>query len=115
MNKIKLYEYGRYNNPTRDVLEKCLASLDNGKYCLTYGSGSGTSATLIQLLNSGDHIIACDDMYTGTSVYFKDIGSRHGIETDFIDFLDLDNLKKALKPNTKVSSYEFDTISEFQF
>nr|AHB50512.1 cystathionine gamma-lyase [Mayetiola destructor] len=97
-----LYEYGRSGNPTRDVLEKCLASLDNGKYGLAFSSGLGMTTILTQLLSSGDHLISCDDVYGGTFRLFSKILSRQGISTDFVDATNLENVKNAIKPNTRM-------------
>lgn len=102
---FQLYEYGRSGNPTRDVLEKCLASLDNGKYGLTFCSGLGTTTVLTQLLNAGDHIISCDDIYGGTNRLFSKVTSRHGIDIDFVDALNVENVKNAIKNNTRVSNF----------
>lgn len=84
-------------------MERCIASLDNGKYGLTFSSGLGASTVISQLLSSGDHIVSCDDVYGGTNRYFSKVVARQGIEVDFVDATNLDNLKKAIKPNTKVS------------
>lgn len=101
---LKRYEYGRSGNPTRDVLERCLASLDNGKYGLTFSSGLGMTTVLTQMLSSGDHLISCDDVYGGTFRLFSKVTSRQGISTDFIDATNLDNVRKAIQPNTRVST-----------
>jgi len=98
----KLYEYARSGNPTRAVLESCLASLDNGKYGLTFSSGLGATTVLTQLLSTGDHIISCDDVYGGTNRFFSKIATRQGIEVDFIDATDVNKVKKTIKPNTKM-------------
>ena len=103
---FQLYEYGRSGNPTRDVLEQCLASLDNGKYGLTFSSGLGATTIITQLLDAGDHIISSDDVYGGTNRLFSKIVSRQGIAVDFVDGSNAENVRKALKPNTKVISNE---------
>lgn len=61
------FEYSRSGNPTRNVLEKCLAALDGAKYGLTFSSGLGTSMTLFSMLSAGDHIVVGDDVYGGTA------------------------------------------------
>lgn len=98
----QLYEYGRSGNPTRNVLETCLAALDNGKYGLTFSSGLGATTIIAQLLSAGDHLISCDDVYGGTNRLFSRVTSRQGITVDFVDATNLDNVKKAIKPNTRV-------------
>lgn len=99
---FQLYEYGRSGNPTRDVLETCLASLDNGKHALTFSSGLGATTIITQLLDAGDHIISCDDVYGGTNRLFSKVARRHGIEVEFVNPIDVENVRQALKPNTKV-------------
>lgn len=85
------------------MLERCLASLDNGKYGLAFSSGLGATTVLTQLLNTGDHMISCDDVYGGTFRLFSKVISRQGISVDFVDATDLDRFKNAIKPNTRVS------------
>lgn len=84
------------------MLETCLASLDNGKHGLTFSSGLGATTIIAQLMSSGDHLISCDDVYGGTNRLFSRVTSRQGISVDFVDALNLDNVKKAIKPNTRV-------------
>lgn len=100
---MQQFEYGRSGNPTRNVLERCLASLDNAKYALTFSSGLGAGTIITQLLNSGDHIVSCDDVYGGTNRFFSKVASRQGIQTDFVDATNLENVKNAIKNNTRVS------------
>lgn len=91
-----------------------MASLDNGKYGLAFSSGLGMTTTLTQLLSSGDHLISCDDVYGGTFRLFSEVMSRHGISTDFVDATNLENVKRAIKPNTRVSeAWDDNMISKF--
>lgn len=96
------FVYGRYDNPTRNVLESCLASLDNGKHGLCFSSGTGGIAAVCSLLKFGDHLICCDHVYGGTSMYMREIASNMGIETDFVDGTDSINIKNAIKSNTRM-------------
>lgn len=96
------YEYGRSGNPTRDVLEKCLASLDNGKFGLTFSSGLGATTTIITMLKSGDHIVAGDDVYGGTNRLLRNVAVNMNISIDFVDATDLVKVEAAVKPNTKL-------------
>lgn len=96
------FEYGRSGNPTRDVLEKCLASLDNGKYGLTFASGLGVTTTVITMLSSGDHIVAGDDLYGGTNRLLRNVAMKMNIAVDFVDCTDLAKVEAAVKPNTKL-------------
>ena len=61
------FEYGRSGNPTRNVLETCLASLDNAKHAVAFSSGLGATMGLTHLLNAGDHIVSMNDLYGGTN------------------------------------------------
>lgn len=79
--------------------------MDNGKYGLTFSSGLGTTTIVSQLLNAGDHIISCDDVYGGTNRFFSQVVRRQGIEVDFVDATNVENLKNVLKENTKVSLF----------
>nr|CAD7433071.1 unnamed protein product [Timema monikensis] len=100
--QFKQYEYGRSGNPSRSVLEKCLASLDGAKHALTFSSGLGATTAVVQLLNAGDHIICVDDVYGGTNRLFSTIAARMNIETTFVDATIVDNIKNALRANTKL-------------
>jgi len=94
------YEYSRSGNPTRDAFEKCVASLENGKYGLAFSSGLGATTAITNLLKSGDHIICGNDVYGGTGRYFRKVATKMGIEVDFIDFNDFELFEKTLKKNT---------------
>lgn len=96
------FEYGRSGNPTRDVLERCLASLDNGKYGLTFSSGLGVTTTLITMLKAGDHIVAGDDLYGGTNRLLRQVAMKMNISIDFVDCTELKKVEAAVKPNTKL-------------
>lgn len=96
------FEYGRSGNPTRDVLERCLASLDNGKYGLTFSSGLGVTTTIITMLKAGDHVVAGDDLYGGTNRLLRQVAMKMGIDVEFVDTTDLKKVEAAVKPNTKL-------------
>lgn len=96
------FEYGRSGNPTRNVLETCLAALENGKYGLTFASGMGAITALTSLLTTGDHIVSGDDIYGGTNRYFRQCASRIGIKVTFVDFTNVNNIMKALEADTKM-------------
>ena len=96
------FEYSRSGNPTRNVLEACLAALDNGKYALTFASGLGTQTAIISTLKTGDGIITGDDIYGGTNRLFRNLAVNMGIDVTFVDLTDLKNLEAAIKPNIKL-------------
>jgi len=96
------YEYSRSGNPTRTCFEKCVAALEGGKHGIATSSGLGATLLLTHLLQSGDHIVCGDDVYGGTNRYFQRIASKFQLEITLIDLTNLDNLEKAIKPNTKM-------------
>lgn len=71
LNYLQGFEYGRSGNPTRNVLEECLAALDGGKHGFAFSSGLGATTTLLGLLKAGDHILSGDDVYGGTNRLFR--------------------------------------------
>uniref|UniRef100_A0A1Q3FRV4 cystathionine gamma-lyase n=1 Tax=Culex tarsalis TaxID=7177 RepID=A0A1Q3FRV4_CULTA len=96
------FKYSRMRNPTRDVLERCLASLDNGKYGLTFSTGLGAVTAIVTMLKSGDHIVAERDLYGGSCTVFTKIASKMNIAVDFVDFTNLAKVEATIKPNTKL-------------
>jgi len=94
------YEYGRSGNPTRQVLEECLAPLEKAKHALTFSSGLGATTALSFLLEAGNHVLLVDDVYGGTNRFFRQCASRMGIESSFVDMLNLKLTEEAIKPNT---------------
>ncbi|CAH1406460.1 unnamed protein product [Nezara viridula] len=103
------YFYGRSGNPSRTVLETCIASLDKAKYALTFSTGMAAVAAVGSLLKAGDHVILGDDLYGGTYSYFKNIAVDHGVEVEFVDTAIIENVEKAFKPNTKMVYVESTT------
>ncbi|MBA2393395.1 MAG: cystathionine gamma-synthase [Ktedonobacteraceae bacterium] len=98
----KGYEYARSGNPTRTALESCLAELENGKYGLSFASGLAAENAVLSLLNPGDHIVSCDDLYGGTYRLFERIVGRYNITTDYVQVGDTAGYAKAIRPNTKM-------------
>ncbi|AEH24553.1 cystathionine gamma-synthase [Pyrococcus yayanosii] len=99
----KGYVYSRTGNPTRDSLEKKLAALENAKYGLAFSSGLAAESTiLLALLKKGDHVVAFDDLYGGTKRLFNQVMERFGIDFTYVDARDPENVRKAIKENTKM-------------
>ncbi len=98
----KGYDYSRAGNPTRTALEKNLAALEDGKYCAAFSSGMGAIDAIVKLLKAGDHVIAGNDLYGGTYRIFVKVFAQFGLSFDFINMSKAENVKKALKPNTKM-------------
>lgn len=95
--------YGRYGNPTTRTLEKKIAALEGSEDALGVSSGmAAISIALLSHLKHGDHVVATRDVYGGTHKFLTNFAVRYGIETDFIDCTDLEQIQKAIKPNTKV-------------
>jgi cystathionine gamma-lyase len=101
--KHKGYEYSRTQNPTRMAYERCVAELEGGVAGFAFASGLAAAATVLDLLDSGSHVIAMDDLYGGSYRLFERVRTRSaGLEFSFIDLNDTDALKAALKPNTRM-------------
>ncbi len=98
----KGYEYARTGNPTRTALETCIASLEDGKYGLAFASGLAAESAVLSLLSTGDHLIACDDLYGGTYRLFERIIRRYNIETSYVPDRDIAAYEKAIRPTTKL-------------
>lgn len=97
------YEYSRTQNPTRMAYERCVADLEGGVAGFAFGSGLGGASTVLDLLDSGDHVIAMDDLYGGTYRLFERVRRRSaGLDFSFVDLNDNAALKAALKPNTRM-------------
>ena len=99
----KGYEYSRSQNPTRMAFEACVADLENGAQGYAFASGLAGSGTILELLDSGDHVIAMDDMYGGTYRLFENVRKRSaGLEFSYADLSDPAALEAAIRPNTKM-------------
>jgi len=98
------YEYSRTGNPTRDALEKRLTSLEEAQFGLAFSSGMAAETVLaLTLLKSGDHIIAFDDLYGGTRRLFNKVfRDNFRIEVDYVDARNTENIREAIKDNTKL-------------
>ncbi|WP_018756189.1 aminotransferase class I/II-fold pyridoxal phosphate-dependent enzyme [Paenibacillus terrigena] len=95
------YDYSRSGNPTRQALEDYIALLEGGTNGYAFPSGMSAISTAFMLLSAGDHVIVTEDVYGGTYRFLTTILSRMNIETTFVDMTDLDQVKNALKPNSK--------------
>jgi cystathionine gamma-lyase len=102
VNKHKGYEYSRVGNPTRSALDSCLASLEEGKFGLSFSSGLAAEHAILSLLRPGDHVIVPEDMYGGTYRLIKEILEPVNILFTFTDFTDLKAIEKAFLPSTKL-------------
>ena len=99
----KGYDYSRSINPTRKALEACIADLEGSNFGYAFASGMSASATVLEILSSGDHIIAMDDLYGGTYRLFENVRKRSaGLDFTFCDLSNVKALEASLKPNTKM-------------
>jgi cystathionine beta-lyase len=96
------YDYSRSGNPTRSVLEKHLAQLENGDRGFAFSSGMAAIATTTKLLRSGDAILADNDLYGGTCRLFTRVLDRTGITAHYSDACDLDHFERQFTPNTRL-------------
>ncbi|MDP4095515.1 aminotransferase class I/II-fold pyridoxal phosphate-dependent enzyme [Paenibacillus sp. P96] len=95
------HDYSRSGNPTRQALEDYIALLEGGVRGFAYSSGMAAISSTFMMLSAGDHIIVTEDVYGGTYRLLTAILSRMNIESTFVDMTDLDEVRQALKPNTK--------------
>jgi len=99
----KGFEYSRTHNLTRFALEANLASLESGKHGLCFASGLAATSTVLQLFDSGAHVVAGDDLYGGTFRLFDKVYRRHGFEFSYVDPVGgAKAFEAALRPNTKL-------------
>ena len=99
----KGYEYSRTQNPTRMAYERCIADLEGGTQGYAFASGLGGASTVLDLLDSGSHVIAMNDLYGGSYRLFERVRRRSaGLDFTFLDLNDAVALRAALKPNTRM-------------
>jgi cystathionine gamma-synthase len=96
------FSYSREGNPNRAMLEQCLASLEGGKEALVFSSGLAVATALLQGLEPGDHILAPEDVYFALREVIGGVFGKSGLETTYIDMTDLDAVRAALRPNTRL-------------
>lgn len=97
------WEYSRSHNPTRDAYEKCIADLEGGIRGYAFASGMAATATVLELLNSGDHVVAGDDLYGGSFRLFHRVRERSaGLNFSFASLETPGALEAAIQPNTRM-------------
>jgi cystathionine beta-lyase/cystathionine gamma-synthase len=109
IGKHKGYEYSRVSNPTRDALETNLASLEGGTSAHVFASGMAAIMAMITMLRSGDHVICGENVYGGTPRLFNQIVTRYGIQFSYVDTSDPENVRRAIRPSTKLVHIETPT------
>jgi cystathionine gamma-lyase len=103
------YEYARTQNPTREALEGNVASLEGGRHGLAFASGLAAIDTITKLFSAGDHIVSGEGVYGGSYRLFARVIARQGIEFTFVDSEDLDQIRDAIRPNTRLVHVETPT------
>jgi cystathionine beta-lyase/cystathionine gamma-synthase len=109
LGKNKGFEYARTKNPTRSVLEANLASLERGKHAHCFASGMSATDTVFRLLKSGDHVIAGENMYGGSYRLFSKVCEKFGLQFSYVDTSNVENVRTALRPETKIVFLETPT------
>ncbi|MCJ1449001.1 MAG: cystathionine gamma-lyase cys3 [Stictis urceolatum] len=99
---VGAYEYTRSSNPNRDNFEKAVASLEHAKYALAFASGSATTATILQSLAAGSHVVSVSDVYGGTHRYFTKVAAAHGVQVTFSPSIELDVAELIRPQETKL-------------
>ena len=99
----KGWEYSRSHNPTRDAYEKCIADLESGKQGFAFASGMAATSTVLELLASGDHVVAGNDLYGGSFRLFHRVRERSaGLQFSFVPLEDPAALRAAMRANTRM-------------
>ena len=97
------FEYSRTQNPTRFAYERCIAALEGGSRGFAFASGMAATATVLELLDSGDHVIAMDDLYGGSYRLFERVRKRSaGLDFSFVDLTDPAAFEAAITPKTRL-------------
>lgn len=97
------FEYSRTHNPTRFAYERCVAALEGGSRGFAFASGMAATSTVLELLDSGSHVIAMDDIYGGSYRLFERVRKRSaGLEFSFVDLTDPAAFEAAIRPNTRM-------------
>lgn len=100
--KHKGYEYARTQNPTRDALQKNLAALENARFGVAFASGLAAVDAIIKVLETGDEVIASNDLYGGTYRLFRKIFEKYGIRFHFTEMAKTEDIRKLINENTKL-------------
>jgi cystathionine gamma-synthase/cystathionine gamma-lyase len=96
------FDYSRTVNPTRTALEAQLAALDDAAHCSAFASGMAATSAVLNLLSAGDHVVVGDDLYGGTYRLFSKVLVRYGLTFTYVDMTDLDAVRAAIRPETKL-------------
>ncbi|HEX8171870.1 MAG TPA: cystathionine gamma-synthase [Thermoanaerobaculia bacterium] len=109
LGRHKGYEYARTKNPTRSALEANLAALERGKYGHCFASGMAATDTVFRLLQSGDHVLAGENMYGGSYRLFSKVLTKFGVQFDYVDTSNIDAVRAAMRAETRMLFLETPT------
>jgi cystathionine gamma-synthase/cystathionine gamma-lyase len=98
----KGFDYSRTVNPTRSALEAQLAALEDARFASAFASGMAATSAVTNLLSAGDHVIVTEDLYGGTYRLFSRVLTRYGLTFTYVDMTDLERVREAMQPNTKM-------------
>src|SRR6516162_3617470 len=98
----KGYDYSRTNNPTREALENNIAGLEHGQLGIAFSSGLAAMDAVLKLLESGDEIVAVDDIYGGAFRLFEQVYKKFGIKVTYVDTSRVEQVLRAVGPKTKL-------------
>lgn len=98
----KGYEYSRTANPTREAMERSMASLEKGEHGIAFSSGMAATSSIMKLLKAGDHLVCSDDVYGGTFRLFDKIYTNFDLRFSFVDTSDIKNIKHATTKKTRI-------------
>lgn len=114
-DELEHHVYTRGNNPTVEILRKKLAALEGTEDCLVFSSGAGAvAAAVIGNVGTGDHVVCQNAPYSWTSALLRKFLSRFGVEHTFVDGTDLENIRAAIRPNTRVLYLESPNTMTFE-
>ncbi len=102
LGRHKGYEYARTQNPTREALERNVASLEGAEFGFAFGSGLAALDSTLKLLRAGDHVISGDNIYGGSHRLMERIYTRYGLTFTFVDMREIANVERALTPATRM-------------
>jgi cystathionine gamma-lyase len=102
LGRHKGYEYARTQNPTREALERCVASLEGGTHGFAFASGLAALDTVLKLLSAGDHLVCGENVYGGSHRLLERVYGRLGLQTTFVDMRDPERVARALTPATRL-------------
>ena len=109
LGEHKGFEYARTQNPTRSALEGNLAAIEGGRAAFAFASGMAAIGAITARLSTGDHVVVTDNTYGGTFRLFDKVLTRYGLTFSFVDTSKLDEIERAITPNTKLVFLETPT------